>query len=66
MTTCDQHLLESRVMRYADMEIIVPKEVFMLVNSRRRKPGSEEGKGKKACVIPLIVAPRKRKIKAHK
>lgn len=65
-TTCDQHLFESRVMRYADMDILVTKEVFMLANSRRREPGSEEGKGKKARVSPLIVALRKQKIKAHK
>lgn len=48
------------------MDIIVTIEVFMLTNSRRRKPGSEEGKGKKARVSPLIVALRKRQIKAHK
>lgn len=65
-TTSDQRLFESRVMRYADMDIIVTIEVFMLANSRRRKPGSEEGKGKKARVSPLIVALRKRQIKAHK
>lgn len=51
------------------MWILLSQKKFscsVLANSRRRKPGSEEGKGKKACVSPLIVALRKRKIKAHK